>query len=196
MAEPHPSGRRSAAGEDRVSGGVLLATRGVEYPRKWNWFPARNWRRLRDAGIPDRRIGEPDRRGEPEGVGPGRSTGIVLVVDDDPAVRHMLGRMLVEDGFTVVEAADGLEALDQVARQPVAVVVTDVRMPRMDGHELARRVAANWPRIRVLLVSAYPGESTELPNRWLTKPFRPEEFVAIVRSLADSYWRPGQFGEA
>jgi len=173
----------------------MLAAQAVRYPRKRNWLPDRDWRRLRDAGSPDRRVGEPDRRAEPEGVGPAQSTGIVLVVDDDPAVRHMLGRMLVEDGFTVVEAADGLEGLDQVARQPVAVVVTDVRMPRMDGHELARRLATEWPRIRVLLVSAYPGESTELPNRWLTKPFRPEEFVAIVRSLAKSFWESGSVGE-
>lgn len=108
----------------------------------------------------------------------------------------MLGRMLLGDGFTVIEAADGLEALEQVARHTVAVVVTDIRMPRMGGHELARRLAAEWPRIRLLLVSAYPGEVAELPNRALIKPFRPEEFVAIVRSLADNYWRSDPSGEA
>jgi CheY-like chemotaxis protein len=100
----------------------------------------------------------------------------------------MIARMLQEDGFTVMEAAEGFEALNQCARYPVAVVVTDVRMPRMSGQELARRLVAEWPRIRLLFVTGYPGEVVELPDRVLTKPFRPEEFVAIVRSLADSFW--------
>jgi CheY-like chemotaxis protein len=159
-------------------------------------LPTRDRRRLRDAGTPDRRVGEPDRRSEPEGTESTLPIVTVLVVDDDPAVRRMLGRMLLAEGFTVVEAADGVEALDQVGRHPVAVVVTDVRMPRLGGHELARRLAAEWPRIRLLLVSAFPGELTDLPNRVMTKPFRPEEFVAIVRSLADSYWRSPPPGEA
>ena len=172
-AAPAPVSREDAQGAAR-------------YALKRSWFPARSRHRLREAGTPDRRVGAPDRRSEPEGAEPARSTATVLVVDDDPAVRRMLGRILLDDGFTVVEAADGVEALYQVTRHPVAVVVSDVRMPRMGGHELARRLAAEWPRVRLLLVSAYPGELTELPNRAMTKPFRPEEFVAIVRSLADS----------
>jgi CheY-like chemotaxis protein len=146
------------------------------------------WRSLRDAGRLDRRTGEPDRRSETENTEVARATATILVVDDDPVVRRMIARMLQEDGFTVMEAAEGFEALNQCARYPVAVVVTDVRMPRMSGQELARRLVAEWPRIRLLFVTGYPGEVVELPDRVLTKPFRPEEFVAIVRSLADSFW--------
>jgi CheY-like chemotaxis protein len=101
----------------------------------------------------------------------------------------MIARMLLEDGFTVVEAADGFEALEMCAHHAVAVAVTDVRMPRMSGPELARRIAAEWPRTRMLLVTGYPGDVVEVPDRVLTKPFRPDEFVAIVRSLMDSYRR-------
>jgi two-component system response regulator FlrC len=114
----------------------------------------------------------------------------VLVVDDQPEVRHMLARMLEEEeGVTVVEAADGIEALEQCARYPVAVVVSDVRMPRMGGYELSRRLATTQPRIQVLLVTAYPepeGEETA-PARMLLKPFSAMEFVAIVRSLAQRH---------
>ncbi len=107
----------------------------------------------------------------------------------------MIARLLLEDGFTVVEAADGFEALDQCARHPVAVAVTDVRMPRMGGLQLAHRLAAEWPRIRMLMVTGYPGELVELPDRVLTKPFQPDEFVAIVRSLMDSYRRSAPPGD-
>jgi DNA-binding response OmpR family regulator len=59
----------------------------------------------------------------------------------------------------------------------------------MGGFELGRRLAAEWPRVELLLITAYPdAEAGELASRVLTKPFRPEEFVAIVRSLADRYW--------
>jgi CheY-like chemotaxis protein len=155
----------------------------------------RYWRRLRDADRADRRVGEPDRRSEAEKSEAARATAAILVVDDDPTVRRMTARMLLEDGFTVVEAADGFEALDQCARHPVAVAVMDVRMPRMGGQELARRLAEERPRIRMLFVTGYPGEAVELPDRVLTKPFRPDEFVAIVRSLMDSYWRSAPPGD-
>jgi CheY-like chemotaxis protein len=172
----------------------MLHGRAVWYTRRAGRGYPQGWRRLRDADRPNRRVGEADRRSETEDIDAARATATILVVDDDPAVRHMIARMLQEDGFTVVEAADGFEALDQCAHHPVAVAITDVRMPRMGGYELARRLAAEWPRIRMLLVTGYPGDLVELPNRVLTKPFRPDELVAIVRSLVDSYWRSAPSG--
>jgi len=146
--------------------------------------------RLRDPHQPDRRVGEEDRRTDEEQNAEGaRPPATILVVDDDPSVRGMLARMLQAENYNVVEAADGLDALEQCARHPVAAVVTDVRMPRMDGFELGRRVAAEWPQVQLLLVTAYPdADAGELAGRIMTKPFRPDEFIAIVRSLADRYW--------
>ena len=148
-----------------------------------------DWHRLRDAGRSTRRVGEEDRRAEEErDAGRSRPPATILVVDDDPNVRRMIGRMLEAEDFTIVEAADGLQALDQCTQHAVAVVVTDVRMPRMGGFELGRSLAAAWPRIQVLFVTAYPAADTgEFASRTLTKPFNPDEFVAIVRSLADKY---------
>jgi CheY-like chemotaxis protein len=153
-------------------------------------------RRLRDADRPDRRVGEGDRRSEAADTEAAHATETILVVDDDPAVRRMIARLLLDDGYAVVEASDGVEALEQCAHHPVAVAVADVRMPRMGGYEFGRRLAKEWPRIRLLLVTGYPGELVEQPDRMLVKPFRPDEFVAIVRSLVASYWRSAPYGDA
>jgi CheY-like chemotaxis protein len=146
------------------------------------------WYRLRDPDLPSRRRGPSDRRAEAEGTrADPPAPVVVLVVDDQPEVRRTLARMLEEEeGVTVVEAADGIEALEQCSRHPVAVVVSDVRMPRMGGYELSRRLAATEPRIQVLLVTAYPepDENETEPARVLLKPFSAMEFIAIVRSLA------------
>jgi CheY-like chemotaxis protein len=149
------------------------------------------WYRLRDPDIPSRRRGPADRRAEAEeGRADPPAPATVLVVDDQPEVRRMLARMLEEEeGVTVIEAADGVEALEQCSRHSVAVVVSDVRMPRMGGYELSRRLAAVQPRIQVLLVTAYPepepGETE--PARMLLKPFSATELVAIVQSLAQRH---------
>lgn len=163
---------------------------GVSVSRRVRRPTWRDWHRLRDPRQLDRRVGEEDRRTDEErNAEPARPPATILVVDDDPRVRSMLARMLQAENYIVVEAADGLDALDQCARHAVAAVVSDVRMPRMGGFELGRRLAAEWPRVQLLLITAYPdAEAGELASRVLMKPFRPEEFVAIVRSLADRYW--------
>ena len=156
----------------------------------------RDWHRFRDPGRPDRRVGEPDRRDEEDqGAREARQPTTILVVDDDPNVRWWIARMLQAEDFTVVEAADGLQAVDQCTQHSVAVVVTDVRMPRMGGFELGRYIAGAWPRIQMLFVTAYPdADVSEFASRTLTKPFNPDEFVRIVRSLADKYWQASEGG--
>jgi DNA-binding response OmpR family regulator len=110
------------------------------------------------------------------------------VVDDDGNVRHMMARMLEGPDLAILEAANAMEALDQCARYPVAVLVTDIRMPHMNGLELGQRVAATWPRVQLLFVTGCPeADPDSVAHRILTKPFDPDEFAAIVRSLADNY---------
>jgi CheY-like chemotaxis protein len=115
----------------------------------------------------------------------------VLVVDDEPEVRRIVGRVLAsEGGFRVVEAANGIEALARCATGEVGVVVADLRMPGMDGRELGRRLAAEWPSIRVLFLTAFPGEdAAELPGPVMVKPYSTDAFLAAVGDLADCYWR-------
>src|SRR6516225_6327454 len=89
------------------------------------------------------------------GVNMGQSSGPVLVVDDDPAVGKVLGALLtqaeIENRF-VSSAAQALQALQE---RPFDVLVTDLRMPGMDGLELLRRVNAAWPETAVVMLTAH-----------------------------------------
>ncbi len=121
----------------------------------------------------------------------GRGTGTVLVAEDEPVLRGMIARTLRERGYTVLEAADGEEAL-ALARswsEPLDLAVADVVMPRMNGHTLARHLRHAHPGVRVLFISGFPDQ--EAIERglvmggepFLQKPFGPEALAATVASL-------------
>ena len=108
----------------------------------------------------------------------------VLVVDDDRMMRLLLTRILEAEGWRVYTAADGIEALDLLAGSAlVAIVVTDVMMPRMDGRELAAELGKRFPRLPVLLISGahLGGRSSFGP--FLPKPFSPMSLVSSIREL-------------
>jgi CheY-like chemotaxis protein len=107
----------------------------------------------------------------------------VLVVDDQDELRAMLVRVLAGDGYRVLEASDGFEALEVLEMEPdVSLVITDLLMPRMDGLELANQLAGR-PNIQILFMSAYPEHVRELPFAFLPKPFSPAALCAAVQRL-------------
>jgi CheY-like chemotaxis protein len=110
---------------------------------------------------------------------------VVLVVDDEDLVREMSGRTLQRAGYQVVEASDGARALGILMQGGVDAVVTDIRMPGMDGWELAGRLAMMTPRPPILFMSGYDihSGSTNFAGPFLAKPFRSEQLVASVRRL-------------
>ena len=109
----------------------------------------------------------------------------VLVVEDDPSLRSLMVRTLTAKGYRAVAASDGVEALEQLAADPeIELVVTDIVMPRMNGVELARQLAAS-ARARLLFVSAYGKDYTELPASLLEKPFSPAALIAEVEKLLE-----------
>ena len=81
------------------------------------------------------------------------TAGRVLVVDDEPDVLSMLGDFLKEEGFEVVEAANGLEALLQVKRARPEAVLLDLMMPRLGGLEAIKRIRAFDPSIRIIVIT-------------------------------------------
>jgi CheY-like chemotaxis protein len=112
----------------------------------------------------------------------------VLVVDDEPMLRRLAVRILLDEGFLVHEAADGLEALELIERREVSpdAVVSDIVMPRLDGVGLLRKLALIQPDLPVVLMSGYGFEELaqrgiEAPCGVLAKPFPPERLVAEVR---------------
>ena len=91
----------------------------------------------------------------------------------------------MDEGYPVVTAVDGVEAIEVSERSSIGVVVTNLRMPRMNGHELARQVAARWPDVRMLFMTGHPdaGLTVELPGPVLMKPFTVDALSAAVRAM-------------
>lgn len=109
----------------------------------------------------------------------------VLVVEDDPALRALMVRTLSAKGYRALEASDGIEALERLAADPdIELVVTDIVMPRMNGVELAQQLAAS-ARTRLLFVSAFGEEYSELPASLLEKPFSQAALIAQVERLLE-----------
>ncbi len=114
--------------------------------------------------------------------------GSILVVDDEPALRVMIARGLKADGFTVVLASDGMEAwgLLEEGNGPFDLLVVDIVMPRWDGVTLMRRVKAEYPAQRILLITGRVDRTLDAsvpPNvPLLLKPFTPDALVRAARS--------------
>ncbi len=120
-------------------------------------------------------------RGDPE-------TAVrVLVVDDDPGVRYTLREILDSEGLVVDEAGDGVEALERWEAAPAALVLADLRMPRLDGMGLLRELVRRTPTPRVILITAHGSERQAVEAMkagaydYFKKPFETDELVSVVR---------------
>ncbi len=118
-----------------------------------------------------------------------RSMNTVLVVDDDPAVGKVLGALLHQDGLRACHAASGVEALKELDRQPVDVVITDLRMPGMDGMELLTRVHRQLPDLPVVMLTAHGTVDLAVEamkagaSEFMLKPFDRQEILYVIRKV-------------
>ena len=115
----------------------------------------------------------------------------VLTVDDSTSMRMMIGFALREAGYEVIEAVDGVDAMEKLARNTVDMIVSDVNMPRMDGLALVRAVRGT-KRHRftpVLMVTTVYQDDIKEEWRlagatgWIVKPFNPAELLSAVRRV-------------
>ena len=114
-----------------------------------------------------------------------------LIVDDEPRLRSVLSRLLKGEGFTCREAASGVEALAEMEREPAPLVISDVRMPAMDGVTLLKELVRRWPGTAVIVVTA----EAEVDNAvsclqlgaldYIVKPFQLDEVRARVFQALD-----------
>jgi two-component system, response regulator PdtaR len=123
-----------------------------------------------------------DRQGQPRPM--------VLVVDDEPLLHVITTRVLDRAGFDVLNAQDGVEAIELLSQalRPPSLVVTDIRMPRMNGLELGEWVRTRYPGVPLLYVSGFLYEVPPVPPQddltaFLGKPFTPDAFLVEVRRL-------------
>jgi two-component system cell cycle sensor histidine kinase/response regulator CckA len=118
------------------------------------------------------------------------SSRTVLVVEDEPALRAGIRRLLQDAGYRVVEAENGaaaLELLEGPAASAISLVLTDLRMPVMDGRQLASALARRRPSLPVVFMSGFTAQLMELrlvsPNlAFLAKPVRNDDLLAAVKA--------------
>ncbi|MBU1965206.1 MAG: response regulator, partial [Proteobacteria bacterium] len=110
----------------------------------------------------------------------------ILVVDDELNMRLVLEAMLKKEGYEVATAADGQEALRILKEEKIAVVATDLRMPRLDGMGLLNRIMQDDPSLPVIILTAYGTVANAVDALkkgafdYLTKPFEQDELKTVI----------------
>ena len=175
-------GLATAYGSARGNGGFITVSSLVGAGTTFGvWFPRAGV--VASASDPRERV--------PRVVPRGRET--ILVVEDEPALLGLIGRVLREQGYTVLAAATPGEALQVVEarREPIDLLLTDVVMPEMSGPDIADRLMVERPGLRVLFMSGYVADAMtrvgELvaATRLVEKPFVIADLLAAVRDVLD-----------
>lgn len=125
---------------------------------------------------------------------------LILVAEDDAQMRTLLRKALEREGFGVLTASDGVEALEILrTEEEVSLLLTDIRMPRMDGLQLLEHARTERPDLRIVLMTAYAelDQYLDLLRKgafdYLPKPFKiPDLLSAVERALG---LEPGQFAD-
>lgn len=117
----------------------------------------------------------------------------ILIVDDSRTIRQQVSFTLTKGGYQVVEAEDGLQGIEKLKENAdVAMVISDVNMPNMDGLEMLETIAKDGSMPKVPIIMLTTEGSGDLINRakaagakgWLVKPFEPDQLIAAVTKLA------------
>jgi two-component system cell cycle sensor histidine kinase/response regulator CckA len=122
-------------------------------------------------------------------VAPSTGCGTVLVVEDEAPLRRAIGRLLQAEGYTVLEAQNGAIALEFLTGTEAAginLVLTDLRMPVMDGRQLAAALARVRPSLPIIFMSGYTAQLMDMrlvsPHlAFLAKPFRNDDLLVTIR---------------
>ncbi|MBD3297429.1 MAG: response regulator [candidate division Zixibacteria bacterium] len=113
----------------------------------------------------------------------------ILVVDDDRLVLDVVSEIILASGHQARTAESGPAALDSLAQQPCDLVISDIRMPEMDGFELAGHIRSKYPAIHVVLMTGYSSDSTFREamrldiDAYLSKPFKAADLGKILDTI-------------
>ncbi len=114
--------------------------------------------------------------------------GRILVVEDDPSVQKALKRLFESQGYTVEVQANGQSALESFQAAPPAVVILDLRLPKLSGSDVCKEIKALAPTLPIVVLSATSDVSDKVlllelgAHDYVTKPFSPRELLARVRA--------------
>lgn len=108
----------------------------------------------------------------------------ILIVDDDETILHMLKRFFIREGFQVVLANDGAEAIEKLKAEAPAVILTDLKMPSISGLEIIHFVRRNKVDTAIVVMTAYPEEwSGNEVQAYFTKPFDIDEMYSTIQRI-------------
>lgn len=116
----------------------------------------------------------------------------ILIVDDDPMMRDLLSKILIRDGYRILTAEDGVVALEMLEKEDIAIVLSDLQMPRMEGFDLLKRVKNDYPGVGMVIMTSYGDTYTVKDalllgaDEYITKPFKNHEISLVVER---AYWR-------
>ena len=109
---------------------------------------------------------------------------MILLAEDEPIQRRQLARVLNNEGYVVLQASTGREAIRILNEQSVDIVLTDLKMPELDGVSLLNYIKANFSQVLVAIITAHPDALRDAkPDAVLGKPFGGEQLKEMVRSL-------------
>jgi len=115
-------------------------------------------------------------------------TGRILIVEDDPAVQKVLKRLFESEGYAVEVQGNGQSALESFQAAPPAVIILDLRLPKLSGGDLCKQVKAQAPTVPIVVLSATSDVSDKVlllelgADDYVTKPFSPRELLARVHA--------------
>jgi DNA-binding NtrC family response regulator len=113
-----------------------------------------------------------------------KSSVSILVVDDESMMRSLLERILTRDGYKVMSAEDGQDALRVLEAAPVDIIISDLKMPRMNGFELLKIVKQKYPGVAMIMMTAYGDTYTVKDalllgaDEYITKPFKTARWLS------------------
>jgi two-component system response regulator PilR (NtrC family) len=121
-----------------------------------------------------------------------KSSVSILIVDDEEMMRNLLNRILSREGYKISSAKDGVAALEMLETEKFNIIISDMKMPRMNGFELLKNVKREYPDIGVIIMTAYGDTYTVKDalllgaDEYITKPFKSYEIALVVER---AYWR-------
>jgi YesN/AraC family two-component response regulator len=122
----------------------------------------------------------------------------ILVVDDEEVMRELLEDVLALEGFSVATAEDGKAALIRVKECQPSLVISDIKMPRMNGFELLKVLKERYPNLRVIVMTGYSDDFTVRDalrlsaDEYIIKPFNTKDIMAVVKSVMNDLEQSGQ----
>ena len=121
-----------------------------------------------------------------------KSSISILIVDDESTMRSLLEKILAREGYQVYTASNGVEALEHLSERKFDIVISDMKMPKMGGFELLKRIKKEYPGAGVIIMTAY-GDTYSVKDalllgadEYITKPFKSYEISLVVER---AYWR-------